>query len=325
MALEYTSSNTLCTSAPASTRRAPSRSAAGLVVRYWKRPVSVTRPTYSASAIWRRQLHAQPVEHAAPGSRRSRRPCRPPGWRRRSGCCRGGGRCRPRCTAAAAISRVLGAEPALVAAVDGEQRPSLERGRVERPLEAARCRGSCTSCGIGESLVQVACAPACRAGAARPPPRTSTRSHRRPGSRGSRPATRSAAASAATTCSRSCDRRESVMSRRRLRTGAGAACSISSFSRMARSTRLIIPEGQQRSAPEVQLPRDPRLQHPVRTLERAHRRRPRRFWPPSTLTNTVAWSRSAVTPGRAVTVTNPIAGIGQLLHRRPPAPGAAPR
>src|SRR5579862_265682 len=40
-----------CTSAPASTSSAASRSALGVVFVYWKRPVSVTRPTYSGSAI----------------------------------------------------------------------------------------------------------------------------------------------------------------------------------------------------------------------------------------------------------------------------------
>ena len=38
----YTSTNTLLTSAPASTSSAASRSAFGVVFEYWKRPVSVT-------------------------------------------------------------------------------------------------------------------------------------------------------------------------------------------------------------------------------------------------------------------------------------------
>src|SRR5919198_1954960 len=40
-----------CTSAPASTRSAARRSAFGVVLVYWKRPVSVTTAMYSASAI----------------------------------------------------------------------------------------------------------------------------------------------------------------------------------------------------------------------------------------------------------------------------------
>src|SRR5579885_381663 len=42
---------TRCTSTPASTSSAASRSAFGVVFVYWKRPVSVTTATYSASAI----------------------------------------------------------------------------------------------------------------------------------------------------------------------------------------------------------------------------------------------------------------------------------
>ena len=43
--VSYTPWKTLCTSAPASTRSAASRSAFGVVFEYWKRPVSVTMAT----------------------------------------------------------------------------------------------------------------------------------------------------------------------------------------------------------------------------------------------------------------------------------------
>src|SRR5829696_6273607 len=43
--LSYTPWKTLCTSAPASTSSAASRSAFGVVFAYWNRPVSVTRAT----------------------------------------------------------------------------------------------------------------------------------------------------------------------------------------------------------------------------------------------------------------------------------------
>src|SRR5919198_944892 len=84
----YTPWKTRCTSAPASTSSAASRSALGVVFVYWKRPVSVTSAMYSASAIsgvsstpssWKTSRSTSPVDEA-PGTIRFTSPKRVLSW-----------------------------------------------------------------------------------------------------------------------------------------------------------------------------------------------------------------------------------------------------
>ena len=130
-----TRSKTLWTSTPASTRRAASRSASGLVVRYWNRPGVGDQADVEGLCDLRRDLDAEAVEDPRQDlGRRRRVPVDEVD------------------VAEAAVVVVVvdvddaaGAraqrlvdlsEPALVAAVDDEQRPPLDLGRVDVALQA---------------------------------------------------------------------------------------------------------------------------------------------------------------------------------------------
>ena len=124
-------------SAPASTRRAAMRSESALVVRYWKRPVSVTRPTYSASAICgvssapsrsKTDTRISAVDDACAVDQVG---AAEPGVVVVMVDVDHGSSSRP-------AAPGLRPQPPLVAAVQGQQRPAGQRRRVELALEAVR-------------------------------------------------------------------------------------------------------------------------------------------------------------------------------------------